>query len=72
MNPQGEVDRWNERNAVGAPVRYFEVICKDGWRSEPIDTRTRTPAQVLGGHTAVVWLENVIGCVKCSHCEVQP
>ncbi len=28
-----------------------------------------TEAQVLGGHTAVVWLAGVSGCVALSHCE---
>lgn len=26
-------------------------------------TQTRTKAQLLGGHTAVVWLDDVRGCV---------
>jgi hypothetical protein len=26
------------------------------------ETRTRSEAQVLGGHSAVVWLEGISGC----------
>jgi hypothetical protein len=59
-----EVAAFNRRFAVGAEVDYFEVI-GDGKAKR---LRTRTPAQVLGGHTAVVWLEGKSGCVCCSHC----
>ncbi|MDP1611680.1 MAG: hypothetical protein Q8M11_11530, partial [Sulfuritalea sp.] len=29
---------------------------------EPFRTKTRSDAQVLSGHSAVIWLENVSGC----------
>jgi hypothetical protein len=61
---QQEVDSFNRRFAVGDPVDYLEVI-EEGKAQR---LRTRTPAQILSGHTAVVWLEGKSGCVCCSHC----
>jgi hypothetical protein len=54
---QAECDRFNSVNAVGAPVR----VMLDGAK-EPMETRTRSKAEVLSGHSAVVWLEGVRGC----------
>jgi len=48
---------WNAEVSAGAPVNYRK---DDG---SVIETFTRSQARVLGGHTAVVWLENVSGCV---------
>ena len=64
---QAEADRFNATHAVGASVRY--------WRG-PIEGvgqvgRTRTPAEVLGEHTAVVWIEGCAGCVALSHVETE-
>ncbi|WP_256701045.1 hypothetical protein [Caballeronia sordidicola] len=36
--------------------------------SKPTVYVTRTPAEVLSGHTAVVWLDGKSGCVAVSHC----
>lgn len=67
---QSEVDHFNRVNPVGTMVRYWKMH-KHG---EPSGTGpTRTPAQVLSGHTAVVWIENCSGCVAISHVEpVEP
>ena len=50
---------FNSLTPVGAEVDYHHVI------GEEASTRhkTRSSAQVLSGHTAVVWLEGVSGCV---------
>lgn len=50
------IERFNSTVEVGALV---EVLIDDGsiWR-----TRTTAPAQLLGGHTPVVWLEGMAGC----------
>ena len=62
-NPQKAVDDWNARVPVGAIVEYSEV-CGD----PPETFTTSTAAEVLGGHTAVVWLNGKSGCVRISHC----
>jgi len=62
-NPQKEADLFNARFEVGSAVEYREV--KDGAGKLYV---TRTPAEVLSGHTAVVWLEGKSGCVAVSHC----
>lgn len=49
-------DRWNTRHPIGTPV----VVKRDG--GQTISTRTRSAAQVLGGHTAVIWVEGISGC----------
>lgn len=54
---QARVDRFNRQFCAGAPVYYR----KDD--DSIVETRTRTEAQLLSGHTAVVWLDNVRGCV---------
>lgn len=61
------VEKWNKNHPIGTLVRY--------WRGElsgaPSGTgRTRSLAEVLGGHTAVVWIEGCRGCVALSHVEV--
>lgn len=50
------VKEWNDRYPVGTPVL---VKMDDGSERQ---TRTRTPASVLEGHTGVVWLEGISGC----------
>lgn len=61
---QREVDSFNAQFPVGSQVDYYEVVGEGA----PQELRTRTPAEVLSGHTAVVWLEGKSGCVCCSHC----
>ena len=64
--PQKECDRFNARVPVGSLVEYSEVI-----GDPPLGRfKTRTEAQVLSGHTAVVWLEGKSGCVCVEHCKV--
>ncbi|GAA2411073.1 hypothetical protein GCM10010404_81230 [Nonomuraea africana] len=59
------IDGWNAAVLVGTPVRYWS-----GYREgEGKTSRTRSTAQLLGGHTAVVWLEDVAGCVSLTHVE---
>jgi hypothetical protein len=52
---QREVSAWT--HPVGTPVVY---VRDDG---TALPTKTRTAAQILGGHSAVIWLEDVSGCV---------
>lgn len=64
-NPQKAVDDWNARVNVGATVEYSEVIGIDA----PQKFTTATRAEVLSGHSAVVWLNGKSGCVMLSHCK---
>jgi hypothetical protein len=61
-------DEFNARYKVGTPV-----IAYPGARPEDIPsarrliTRTRSEAQVLGGHTDVVWVDGHGACIALSH-----
>jgi hypothetical protein len=60
-------DQFNELYQVGTQVKYWKGL-KEG---EPTGTApTRSRAEMLGGHTASVWLEGVRGCIGLSHIEV--
>lgn len=61
---EDEVNNFNRRFPLGTEVDYFEVLGIGPAQRH----RTRSHAQVLSGHTAVVWLEGKSGCVCCSHC----
>lgn len=52
--------RWNAENPVGTPVN---VQMDNG---EVRQTITRTGAQILSGHTAVIWLEGISGAYLLS------
>lgn len=54
---QAECDRFNAKVNVGD-----EVFVKLDGVDEPFRTRTRSVAQILSGHSAVIWLEAVSGC----------
>lgn len=61
------VARWNEAHQKGTRVRYW----KGPREGEPTgEATTRAPAEALGGHTAVVWLDGVSGCIALTHVEV--
>jgi hypothetical protein len=55
-----KVDEWNANNKVGVSVSYRRDI------GEPIVTTTRSAAEMLRGHTAVIWLNDISGCVALS------
>lgn len=60
---QAEVEAFNTRVPLGAEVDYFE------YEGAPlVRYKTRTEAQILSGHTAVVWLAGKSGCVCVGHC----
>lgn len=60
---QALVDAWNARIAIGQEVDYREIA-----EAEPQRFKTSTAAEVLSGHTAVVWLAGKSGCVCVTHC----
>lgn len=53
---QRQCKDWNAANPVGCDV----VLTKDN--GEKLHTRTISEAQILSGHTAVIWVEGVSGC----------
>lgn len=61
---QAVCDAWNAAHPVGTAV----ILHRD---SGPFETRTRSAAEVLSGHSAVVWLERVSGCYDLDRVTVQ-
>ncbi len=66
-NPVEMVDAWNLTVKVGDCVDYREYP-----EAAPQRLKTRTMAQVLSGHTAVVWLDGKSGCVCIEACKPVP
>lgn len=57
---------FNERYKIGTGVKYHTVIGDPAGRY----TTTRSEAQVLEGHTAVIFLDGVSGCVALDAIEI--
>lgn len=60
-----ECAEWNAKYPVGRRVKYHHVI---GEQAHTVHN-TRSEAQVLSGHTSVVWLDGISGCVCLEACE---
>ena len=59
------VKHWNQAHDVGISVRYWP-----GMRAgDGLEGTTRTVAQLLGGHTAVVWVTGSPACIALTHIE---
>jgi hypothetical protein len=58
------VNDWNDRYPVGTEVAYWNLPDE---KFTPRFSKTRTQAELLGGHTAVVWLDGVSGCWRLTH-----
>lgn len=56
-NLQKQCDDWNAINPVGCDVELRRDFDEKTTR-----TKTRSEAQILSGHTAVIWLEGISGC----------
>jgi hypothetical protein len=56
--------QWNASYPIGTTIEYHPII---GEPEHRIRT-TRSEAQVLSGHTAVVWLNGESGCVALDAC----
>lgn len=65
MSKQKKVDDWNAKYPAGTPVK---VKLDNGSIKE---TTTRSEADLLGGHTPVVWLEGIRGCYLLDRCTPQ-
>lgn len=63
-----QVMAWNAKHPIGAIVSYEEIQGE----GETHRGATTTDAQVLSGHTAVIWIEGKSGCVCLDHCTVVP
>ncbi len=61
--PDQQVVDWNNAWNVGQEVEY-----RSHPGADPQRFKTRSFAQVLSGHTAVVWLEGKSGCVTLDAC----
>lgn len=59
---QAECDAFNAKCPVGG-----RVSVKLDFVDEPRITVTISEAQVLSGHSAVVWMEGISGCYHLSH-----
>ncbi len=67
-DPRRLVAQWNRRVPVGQPVLYWPgTVVGQGKLS-----RTCAQATVLGGHTAVAWLEGERACVALTHVAALP
>lgn len=59
------VATFNERCPIGTPVRYWPGIREGDGR----EGQTRSAAQLLSGHTPVVWVTGHAGCIALTHVE---
>jgi len=57
---QSIVDAFNERNPIGTEVTMVKDL------GQKVKTRVRYPAEILSGHTPVIWLEGISGCYLLS------
>lgn len=62
---EAQADAWNAQHDIGTEVDYSEII----GGGVTLRAATRSEAQVLSGHSVVVWLEGKSGCVCIEHCE---
>lgn len=60
---QAECDRFNARFAVGDDIAVWTGV-REG---NPTTVQVRYPAQIMSGHTAVVYVTGGGGCVALSH-----
>lgn len=61
---QAQVDEFNEVYPIGTAVRAWRGVRGGGGG---IDTKTRSAAYVLSGHTPVVCVDGVAGCIALTH-----
>lgn len=61
---QKQCDIWNAAHPEGTTVSYESIIGE----GETFRGKSRSLAQVAGGHSAVIWLEGYSGWVCLDHC----
>lgn len=59
---QAQVDQWNENCPVGTVVS----VRRDDGSIQLM--KTRSEAQLLGGHTPVIWIEGIAGAYMLDRC----
>lgn len=59
------VAAWNAEHLIGTPVEYWTFTRDTNGTGKK--SYTRTEAQLLSGHTAVVWMVGEPSCVALSH-----
>lgn len=62
------VDDWNAKHPIGTPVTRYKLINP---LREPEETKTRSLAWFMGGHTAVVSVDGVSGGVMVESLKVK-
>ncbi|MEV3947012.1 hypothetical protein AB0K57_05025 [Streptomyces halstedii] len=71
--PLMTADEWNAQYPVGTPVTaYPGCRPEDAPTCTQLVTHTRTAASVLGGHTAVVWVDGHSSCISLTHVDPRP
>ena len=53
---KSKIKIFNQLHPVGSVVTVIKDL------GECIETKVRFPAEILSGHTAVVWLDGIRGC----------
>lgn len=61
---QRQCDNWNAKHPEGTVVSFESIK----GRGETHRGKSASEAQVLNGHSAVIWLEGKSGCVDLGHC----
>lgn len=70
MKAQQElVDQWNAKHSIGTPVIRYKLIKP---LREPRETKTRSVAWLMGGHSAMVMVEGIAGGVLVESVTVFP
>lgn len=66
-------EQFNALYPIGTPVvAYPGCRPEDDSNDERLVTRTRSKAEVLGGHTDVVWVDGHEACVALTHIDPVP
>lgn len=64
-------EQFNALHPIGTPVvAYPGLRPEDDPNAPRIETTTRSRAQVLGGHTDVVWVHGHGACIALTHIDV--
>lgn len=60
---QAQCDAFNAAHPVGSPIEVWTGLIEGA----PKAAKVREPAQILSGHTAVVYIDVGRGCVALTH-----
>jgi hypothetical protein len=65
-------EAFNSLHPVGTPVLAYPGVRPEDGPDERLVTRTRSKAEVLGGHTDVVWVDGHGAYIALTHVDVVP